>query len=96
MTRVLVEPTPCHALSFVDMTVFTRTDITSLIMRFVERGHTETCFSFDFIFLNRPAYVLGTFLREMYAFCDILHAFFHPFSFPAYNFQRYFCETNFL
>ena len=73
-----------------------RTDITSSMMRFVERGNSETYFSFDCTYINRPVYILGTFLLAMNAFCEILYAFFKPISLPVYNFHRYFCETNFL
>ena len=96
MTLELIKPTPYHALSFADVTVFARTDITSSMMRFVERGHNETCFSFGCTYINRSIYILGTFLLAMYAFCDILYAVFQPFSLPTYNFYRFFCETNFL
>ena len=67
---------PYHTLSFADVTVFARTDISSSMMRFMERGHSETCFLFDCTYINRHLYILGTFLLAMYAFCDILHAFF--------------------
>ena len=96
VTRVLVKPTPYHTLRFADATAFARTDITSSIMRFVERGNSETYFSFDCTYINRPVYILGTFLLAMNAFCEILYAFFKPISLPVYNFHRYFCETNFL
>ena len=36
VTRVLVKPTPYHVLSFADVTVFTRTDITSSMMKYVK------------------------------------------------------------
>ena len=81
VTRVLVKPTPYHALRFVDVTVFARTDITSSLMRFVERGHSETCFSFNCTYMNRCIYILGTFLLAMYAFCDIYYTFSSPFPF---------------
>ena len=76
VTRVLVKPTPYHALNFADVTVFARTGITSSMRRFVEKGHSGTCFSFDCTYINRPIYTLGTFLLAMYAFCGIWHAFF--------------------
>ena len=36
VTRVLVKPTPYHVLSFADVTVFRRADITSSMMKFVK------------------------------------------------------------
>ena len=47
MRRVLKKYTPDRALSFADVTVFVRTDITSSMIRFVETEHSETCFLFD-------------------------------------------------
>ena len=96
VTRVLVKPTPYHALSFADVTVFARTDITSLMMRFVKRGQSETCFTFDSTYITRPLYILGTFLLAIDAFCDILYVFFQPFSLPTNNFHQCSCEINFL
>ena len=69
---------PYHALSFADMTVFARTDITSSMMRFVERGHSEAC-------INRPIYVLSTFLLAIHPFCA-KHAFFSPIPFQHITF----------
>ena len=91
-----VKPTPYNALSFANMTIFARTDTTSSMMRFAERGHTETCFSIDYTSMNRPIYILGTFLLAIYTSSDILHAFYQPFSLPTYNFHQYIWETNFL
>ena len=96
MTYVLVELTPDHALSFAYVTVFARTDITSSMIKFVERGYSETCFSFDCTYINRPSYILIAFLLAIYASCNILYAFFQYFSLPAYDFYRCFCETDFL
>ena len=96
VTRVLVKPMPYNALSFANMTVFARTDTTSSMMRFAKRGHSETCFSTDCTYINRPIYILGTFLLAIYTSSDILHAFFQSFSLPTYNFHQYFRETNFL
>ena len=87
---------PYHALRFTDFTMFARTDITSSLMRFVERGHKETCFSFNCVYINRTIYMLDTFLLAMYAFRGILYTFFQPFSLRTYNFHRWFWETNFL
>ena len=95
MTRVLVKPTSDHALSFADVTVFARTDITSSVMRLAERGHSETCFSFDCTCVNRRIYMLGTFLLAIYAFCDILYAFFNPFSFQHITFNDIFARRLF-
>ena len=77
------------------MTVFARTDITSLMMRFVERGHTETCFSFDFTFLNRPANVFGIFLLEMKHFVTFCMHFFIPFPFQHITFIGTFAKQIF-
>ena len=76
--------------------MFAKTDITSSMMRFVETEHSETCFLFHFTYINRPIYILATFLLAMYTSCDILHAFFQPCFFPTYNFIGIFAKQNFL
>ena len=83
---VLVKHMPYHALSFADMTVFARNDITSSVMRFVERGLSEACLLLSCTYINRPIYVLSTFLLAIHAFFDVLHAFFSPIPFQHKTF----------
>ena len=83
VTRVLVKPTPYHALSFADVAVFARTDITSLMMRFVKRGQSETCFTFDSTYISRPIYIYWVhFYWQCMHFVTFCMYFFSSFPFP--------------
>ena len=95
-TRVLVKPTPYHSLSFAHVTVFAWTDITFLMMRFVERGHRETCFSFDCKFINKLyAYWVHFCWQFMHLVTFCMH-FFSPFPFQHITFIGIFARENFL